>query len=81
LGKTLGLLLLLLGLFMIIKSFHPEILHYLIPYSSYIKRSFWGVILVLIGLFMISRNKIWRAIVKIVFVVYLTLYIVLVLNL
>ncbi|WP_048146722.1 hypothetical protein [Pyrococcus abyssi] len=76
-GRIIGLFLFLFGLLLILKAVYPGFLGYLAKYSIYIKKPFVGFMLVFIGLFMLSKNKIWRTIVEVAFILYILLYILL----
>lgn len=55
--KLLGVFLTFLGLLILLKSIRPEVYDYLLPYAPYIKRAFWGVVLIVAGLYVLVRTK------------------------
>ncbi|MCO6041352.1 hypothetical protein [Thermococcus alcaliphilus] len=74
--KLLGLFLTFLGLLILLKSIRPEVYNYLLPYAPYIKRSFWGVVLIVAGLYILIKNKTARTTLALVFILYLALFLV-----
>ncbi|WP_052696231.1 hypothetical protein [Palaeococcus ferrophilus] len=75
--KVIGLFFLLLGGYIILKTFYPGFFEVITPYAHYIKAAFPGVVLVLLGLFLLSKKRGVRNAIGVVFVVYLVLYIAL----
>lgn len=75
--KVIGLFFLLLGGYIILKTFYPGIFEVITPYAHYIRAAFPGAVLVLLGLFLLSKRKSVRNAVMALFVVYLVLYIAL----
>lgn len=75
--KLIGLFLFLIGAYLIVKTFYPDLLGFIVPYAHYIKGAFPGVVLVLLGLFLLSKRKTVRNVLGAVFVLYLVLYVAL----
>ncbi|MCA6212962.1 hypothetical protein GQS78_01320 [Thermococcus bergensis] len=74
--KFFGLFLAFLGLLILLKSIRPEVYDYLLPYAPYIKRAFWGVVLIVAGLYVLVKNKTVRTSLALAFVLYLALFLV-----
>lgn len=74
--RLLGLFLTFLGLLILLKSIRPEIYEYLIPYAPYIRRAFWGVMLIIAGLYVLIKDKTARTALAVVFILYLVLFLV-----
>ncbi|MDK2853727.1 MAG: hypothetical protein PWQ92_621 [Thermococcaceae archaeon] len=74
--RVLGLFLTFLGLLILLKTIRPEIYEYLAPYAPYIRRAFWGVMLITAGLYMLIKNKTARTALAVVFILYLVLFLV-----
>ncbi|USS40470.1 hypothetical protein NF865_09225 [Thermococcus aggregans] len=74
--RLLGLFLTFLGLLIILRSLRPELYDYLLPYAPYIKRAFWGVVLIIAGLYVLIKNKTARTALAVVFIIYLALFLV-----
>lgn len=74
--KLLGLFLTFLGLLILLKSIRPEVYNYLLPYAPYIKKAFWGVVLIVAGLYVLIKNKTARTTLALVFILYLALFLV-----
>jgi len=74
--RLLGLFLTFLGLLILLRSFRPELYDHLLPYAPYIKRAFWGVVLIIAGLYVLIKNKTARTALAVVFIIYLALFLV-----
>ncbi len=74
--RLLGLFLTFLGLLILLKSIRPEIYEYLIPYAPYIRRAFWGVMLIIAGLYVLIKDKTARTALAVIFILYLVLFLV-----
>ncbi|KUK18194.1 hypothetical protein [Thermococcus sibiricus] len=74
--RLLGLFLTFLGLLIILKSLRPELYDYLLPYAPYVRRAFWGVILIIAGLYVLIKDKTARTALAVIFILYLVLFLV-----
>ncbi|WP_258083777.1 hypothetical protein [Thermococcus thermotolerans] len=73
--KTLGWILVFLGVLLLLREFQPAFLDWLRPYAPYIKDAFWGVTLIAFGLYLMLR-KAAKKVVLILYLLYLLLYLV-----
>ncbi|ASJ13134.1 hypothetical protein [Thermococcus thioreducens] len=73
--KTLGWILVFLGVLLLLREFQPAFLDWLRPYAPYIKDAFWGVTLIAFGLYLTLR-KAAKKVVLILYLLYLLLYLV-----
>ncbi|ASA78287.1 hypothetical protein [Thermococcus sp. 5-4] len=73
--RTLGIILVFIGLLVLLREFDPAFLGWLQPYAPYIKEAFGGVTLIAIGLYFLTRRTA-RKLVLIAYLIYLLLYLV-----
>jgi len=74
--KLLGVFLTFLGLLILLKSIRPEVYNYFLPYAPYIKKAFWGVVLIVAGLYVLIKNKSARTTLALALILYLALFLV-----
>ncbi|ANF22106.1 hypothetical protein [Thermococcus piezophilus] len=73
--RTLGIILIFLGIVLLVREFNPAFISWIAPYAHQIKGAFWGVTLIAFGLYMLTRRTA-RKLVLIAYLIYLLLYLV-----
>lgn len=74
--RTLGAVLVFLGLLILLKQLRPDFLLWLEPYAGYIKAAFWGVTLIALGLHILAKNRALKTLILVLYLIYLALYLV-----
>ncbi|WP_457741431.1 hypothetical protein [Thermococcus sp.] len=72
--RSLGIVLVFIGVLLLLQQFHPMFISFLYPYSPYIKRAFWGITLISAGLYLSSKRL--RRPVLVLYLIYLLINLV-----
>ncbi|WP_010477826.1 hypothetical protein [Thermococcus zilligii] len=74
-GRTAGVVLILLGLLLLVRELRPDFLTWLEPYREAIRNSLGGVTLLAAGSYLLTKRTL-RKVVVFLYIVYLLLYLV-----